>query len=197
MYAGMDATGVDTAPVRTDWSAASLFFIAWMLVGTFIALNLFIGAIVDSFSAIRAESDGLVLLTPAQKQWMTVMRESRELRPSVVPRPPNNWFVACRLPFYALVVRFEQRFEDLLLVAIVANIVVMACDYEGIESDDPAFYAWYISANDFFRTLYFTEFGIKIVALGVCGYLSSMARQFEFVLILATLLEMYATHIHG
>ena len=54
MYAGMDAVGPDEPPRRTDWSASALFFLAWMLVGTFIALNLFIGAIVDTFSGIRA-----------------------------------------------------------------------------------------------------------------------------------------------
>ena len=41
MWSGMDATGPGTAPERNDFSAASTFFLAWMIVGCFISLNLF------------------------------------------------------------------------------------------------------------------------------------------------------------
>ena len=44
MWAGMDATGVDMAPVRNDRSPAAVYFIAWMIVGCFVAINLFVGA---------------------------------------------------------------------------------------------------------------------------------------------------------
>ena len=43
-WAGMDVTGVDKAPVRNDSSPASAYFIAWMIVGCFVAINLFVGA---------------------------------------------------------------------------------------------------------------------------------------------------------
>ena len=44
MWAGMDARGVGVAPVRNDASAAAAYFIAWMIVGCFVAINLFVGA---------------------------------------------------------------------------------------------------------------------------------------------------------
>ena len=50
MWQAMDATGVGMAPQRNDFSPASLFFLAWMIVGSFVALNLFVGAIVDNFT---------------------------------------------------------------------------------------------------------------------------------------------------
>ena len=43
MFAGMDVVGVDIAPERNDFSANSIFFIMWMIVGSFVALNLFVG----------------------------------------------------------------------------------------------------------------------------------------------------------
>lgn len=131
----MDAVGVDVAPVRTDWSAASLFFLAWMLIGTFIALNLFIGAIVDTFSSIRARSDGFVLMTPAQKQWTVLMRETRRLSVPRVARPPGTatcctWllFAPLRKPLHDLVEK-SPRFEDFMLVVVILNTIVLACDY--------------------------------------------------------------------
>ena len=54
----MDVTGVDKAPVRNDSSPASAYFIAWMIVGCFVATNLFVGAIVDNFTRIKKETDG-------------------------------------------------------------------------------------------------------------------------------------------
>ena len=195
MYAGMDAVGIGEAPVRTDWSPSALFFIAWTLVGAFIAINLFIGAIVDSFCEIRAQSDGMVMMTPAQKQWTILMRESRDLVPTVTPRPPHRFFVSSRTPLYNMVIKGERGFDDALLIVILANVAVLACDYEGIEAGDAAFYAWWLTANDFFNLIYFIEFGIKMVALGVCGYFVGLARKFEFLLICATILELYESHM--
>ena len=44
MYTTMDSTGHFMAPVRNDFSGASLYMLSWMIVGSFIALNLFVGA---------------------------------------------------------------------------------------------------------------------------------------------------------
>ena len=68
MIHGMDAVAKDVAPVPTDWSWSGLYFVLWILLGNFMALNLFVGAIVDNFISLRAASDGMAsLLTPAQK----------------------------------------------------------------------------------------------------------------------------------
>ena len=63
MWACMDTTSKGHAPVRNDFSAFSLYWLAWMFLGSFIALNLFVGAIVDNFNAIKAESDGSAALS--------------------------------------------------------------------------------------------------------------------------------------
>ena len=193
MYAGMDARGVDEAPVRTDFSPAALFFIAWMLVGTFIGLNLFIGAIVDTFSAIRSQSDGTVLMTTAQKQWTLLLRQSRSLGAQKVPRPPT-WLASCRYPVYTTVVS-SGFFEDFTLLLVVLNMALLACDHDGIEADE-AFYAPYLALSNGFMIWYFVEFGIKFFALGPHGYFLGASRQFEFVLLLATLVELAETSLH-
>ena len=42
--------------------------------GNFIALNLFIGAIVDNFIRIKAETDGSATMTDGQLQWVNTMK---------------------------------------------------------------------------------------------------------------------------
>ena len=68
VYSGMDAVAPDVAPTRADWSPSALFFIVWTVFGMFMALNLFVGAIVDKFAEIRREADGILMMTPAQVQ---------------------------------------------------------------------------------------------------------------------------------
>ena len=79
MFAGMDATAPGHGPERNDFSPAALFFILWMFVGSFIALNLFVGAIVDNFTRIKAEEDGSATMTAGQKQWVEAMKQARSL----------------------------------------------------------------------------------------------------------------------
>ena len=192
MYAGMDARGVDEAPVRTDVSPAALYFIAWMLVGTFVGLNLFIGAIVDTFSAIRSQSDGTVLMTTAQKQWTLLLRGSRSLGAQRVPRPPT-WLASCRYPVYTTVAR-GTFFEDFTLLLVLLNMALLACDHEGIEADD-ALYARYLALNHAFLIWYLVEFGIKLFALGPHGYLLCASRQFELVLLVLATVEVFETSL--
>ena len=77
MYLGMDAVGPGEAPVRTEWSPAALYFLAWLLVGTFMGLNLFVGAVVDTFSELQREADGFLMMTHEQVGMRTCTRTRR------------------------------------------------------------------------------------------------------------------------
>ena len=52
MFAGMDAVGPGVAGVRDDSSPAALFFVLWIFFGSFFAMNLFVGVIVENFNKI-------------------------------------------------------------------------------------------------------------------------------------------------
>merc|ERR1719182_1024702 len=99
MWAGMDATGEAQAPVRNDFSPASIFFLAWMIVGCFISLNLFVGVIVDNFNRIKAESDGSATMTPEQQQWVDTMKSAATASPVKYTRPPDD---PCRRMLFSL-----------------------------------------------------------------------------------------------
>ena len=74
MFVMMDSTGPGQAPVRNDSSPASAYFIAWMIVGCFVAINLFVGVVVDNFSRMQKESDGTATMTYEQAQWAGTMK---------------------------------------------------------------------------------------------------------------------------
>ena len=85
MWMGMDATEPGKAPVRNDFSPASVFFLAWMIVGCFISINLFVGAIVDIFTRIKQETDGSATMTPEQQQWADSLKATVAAQATICP----------------------------------------------------------------------------------------------------------------
>ena len=189
MWLGMDAVGVDVAPVRNDWSSSAFYFMAWQVVGTFMATNLFVGAIVDSFSTQRQKTDGTVLMSPGQGHWVNLMREVRHTQPLRVVRPPaqDSWFGRrIRMPMYELA--RSKHFEYTMYCVIAANTLLLCFDHYHIE--EVAIQAYVFEALTVtFRVCYVLEFLIKIIAMGVRQYFSSESRVLEFVLLIATGLE--------
>ena len=83
MFYGMDTLSPGVTPVRNDTSGLALYFIAWMFIGSFFALNLFVGVVVDNFNRIKAVKDGSAHLTEAQAQWVDTMKASMGQKPKI------------------------------------------------------------------------------------------------------------------
>jgi ion transport protein len=58
--------GVDECPKHEAKPWVAIYFIIFIVVGSFFALNLFIGVIIDSFAQMRKEQSGSAFLTEAQ-----------------------------------------------------------------------------------------------------------------------------------
>ncbi len=58
----------------------ALFFYAFVIIGGFFAVNLFVGVVVDQFGRMKEEFEGSALLTKDQQQWCvdshTLMRHA-------------------------------------------------------------------------------------------------------------------------
>ena len=57
------------------------------MAGSFVALNLFVGAIVDNFVRLKKEGEGSATMTPEQQQWVRTMKagESKPMRAARKP----------------------------------------------------------------------------------------------------------------
>ena len=203
MIHGMDAAngGVDVAPVPTDWSWSGLFFVVWILVGNFMALNLFVGAIVDNFISLRAEVNGSAMLTPAQKQWVAVQLAARNARAAKRPCPPSLPDAA-NGPISSLVYNLRVRiyqivlsagFQNVMLLLLLINLNMLAFDFHRM--DEYPGYAFFSLAADAFYYLYWIEFGLKLFALGISGFLADGGRVFELLLLVLSLLERYSSSL--
>lgn len=70
MYNCATATAVDyisNAPSNPMWV---LFFILFIIVGSFFFLNLFVGVVISTFNSEHDKLGGNDLLTEKQKEWI-------------------------------------------------------------------------------------------------------------------------------
>ena len=183
MWATMDVRGVDVAPERNDFSPNSIFFISWMIVGCFVALNLFVGAIVDNFTRIKAESDGSATMTPEQQQWVSAMKSS-STSPSKGARAPQ-WG-----PRKAAFWLIKTNSFDIFTMSVISlNIFGMALEYYRIEDDEP-YYTYYHTFMMGFTYFYYCEFVLKFFALGF-NYFADSWCQFDFFLVCMAVLDQF------
>lgn len=55
LEAGVDAVGVDLQPKRDANIWANIFFISFIIFGSFFTLNLFVGVIIDNFNELKKQ----------------------------------------------------------------------------------------------------------------------------------------------
>merc|ERR1711871_671556 len=74
MYSGMDKTYLNVQPERNDlsfWTYFVLFwFVLFIIMCSFLFVNLFVGVIIDNFNDIKSQEDGSIFLTQKQVDWL-------------------------------------------------------------------------------------------------------------------------------
>ena len=88
MTDAVDATGAGQQPKREAQPVAYIYFVVFIIVGSFFVLNLFIGVIIDNFNRLKKEKEmegqvgpGL-FLTEAQKKYVRNVRNMLRTEPS-------------------------------------------------------------------------------------------------------------------
>ncbi|KAF9424944.1 hypothetical protein HW555_000245, partial [Spodoptera exigua] len=182
MADAVDARGVDLQPAREANIYAYIYFVIFIVCGSFFTLNLFIGVIIDNFNMLKKKYEGGVLemfLTESQKHYYTAMKKLGRKKPQKVIKRPRNQFLAM---FYDL--SNSRRFEIAIFVLIFLNMLTM-----GIEHYDQPHSVFFILevSNAFFTTVFGLEAIVKIVGLRY-HYFTVPWNVFDFLLVLASIL---------
>ena len=194
MWAAIDATDVDQAPVRDNKPARALFFVLWIVLGSMMLLNLFVGVLVNVFADMKRkqedgeEKDGAGVMTDEQKQYVESMESMLELRPKrVAPRPSHS---PCRARCYDIV--HAPRFDNFVLGVIMFNTVVIALDGYGVGVEGKNF----LSFLNFICTVVFVlEAVVKITAVSFPFYIRDAWNVFDFVVVSFSLADFFITAI--
>ena len=68
-----------------------IFFIGFMVVGSFFLLNLFVGVVISSFNREKDLLGGNTLLTEKQKEWIETHILVLKSQPVRKMQVPTNW----------------------------------------------------------------------------------------------------------
>ncbi|TMW68721.1 hypothetical protein Poli38472_006189 [Pythium oligandrum] len=181
MLAGVDATEVDMQPIPNYREGWAFFFIAFILVGTFFVMQLFVGVVIENFNKMKEKLDGTYLLSAAQREWLIINECMLNLRPIRKMKTPQNHF---RRKMFRLA--RNPNFEIGIAGCIVLNTVFMAMHYFGEED----LYRKTIEFSNYVFALIFTcEAAIKITGLGHY-YWKDAWNRFDFVIVLGSFIGL-------
>ncbi|CRK95854.1 CLUMA_CG009301, isoform A [Clunio marinus] len=181
MADSVDSRGVDLQPAREANLYAYIYFVIFIICGSFFTLNLFIGVIIDNFNMLKKKYEGGILemfLTPSQKSYYCAMKKLGRKKPQKVIKRPFNQVLAM---FYDLA--NSRRFEIAIFVLIFLNMLSMGIEHFG--QPDVIFFLLEVS-NAFFTTVFGLECIVKIVGLRY-HYFTVPWNVFDFLLVLASI----------
>ncbi|RLN86576.1 hypothetical protein BBJ28_00004388 [Nothophytophthora sp. Chile5] len=188
MLAGVDATDVDMQPIANHGEGWTLFFIAFISLGSFFLIQLFIGVVIENFNRMKETLDGTRLLSSSQREWLLISEVVLNLHPMRKRRTPRN-----QLRRFCFRVAQSPSLEMVTMGAIMLNTFMMGLTYFGEED----LYARIIeSANVFFTLLFALEAVIKVVGLGRYYWKESW-NIFDFVVVLGSCFGMIYTWAGG
>ncbi|KAM9323689.1 sodium channel protein type 2 subunit alpha-like [Pholidichthys leucotaenia] len=187
MHAAVDSRGVEEQPVREINLYMYLYFVVFIIFGSFFTLNLFIGVIIDNFNQQKRKMSGQdIFMTEEQKKYYNAMKKLGSKKPQKpIPRP-TNMFQAF---FFDLVTK--QAFDIIIMMLIIVNMVTMM-----VETDKQSARMESIlnKINLVFIVIFTTECLIKIIALR--HYFFTVAWNiFDFVVIILSIVGIVLADI--
>ncbi|XP_009070499.1 PREDICTED: sodium channel protein type 2 subunit alpha-like, partial [Acanthisitta chloris] len=179
MYAAVDSRDVEDQPKYEDNLYMYLYFVIFIIFGSFFTLNLFIGVIIDNFNQQKKKFGGQdIFMTEEQKKYYNAMKKLGSKKPQKpIPRPVNK--------FQGMIFDFvtKQVFDISIMILICLNMVTMM-----VETDDQSKEMETILSriNLVFIILFTGEFVLKLISLRHY-YFTIGWNIFDFVVVILSI----------
>ncbi|XP_046880071.1 sodium channel protein type 4 subunit alpha-like isoform X3 [Hypomesus transpacificus] len=187
MYAAVDSRAVEEQPIKEVNLYMYLYFVIFIIFGSFFTLNLFIGVIIDNFNQQKRKLGGQdIFMTEEQKKYYNAMKKLGSKKPQKpIPRPlnPVQGF------FFDLV--GKQAFDIIIMILILLNMITMM-----VETDEQS-PRMEIILNDInlgFIVVFSCECLVKIVALR-CYFFTIGWNIFDFVVVILSIVGIVLADI--
>ncbi|KFW89401.1 Sodium channel protein type 5 subunit alpha, partial [Phalacrocorax carbo] len=156
MYAAVDSRKIDEQPKFEAFLAMYMYFVIFIIFGSFFMLNLFIGVVISNFNQQRKKISGKDLfLTEEQKKYYNALKKLGSKKPQKpIPRPLNM--------FQGLLfdIVSHKAFDITVVTFICLNMVIMMAESSQNHIKDVL-----NKINFFFVAVFTGECVIKILAL--------------------------------
>ncbi|XP_015766470.1 PREDICTED: sodium channel protein type 5 subunit alpha-like [Acropora digitifera] len=192
MEDAVDCKEVDEQPDDESNLGAYVFFVIFIVLGSFFVLNLFVGVIIDNFNSLKRKYDELscmgMLLTDAQRKWVDILKESAKKKPLDHSSRPKNKILK---KIYDAVT--SETFEIFILGIIMLNMSVMMWQHYGQSkaiSDALQVFNW------FFTLVFILEAVMKLAALRH-HYFGKVWNIFDFVIVITSIIGLAMDELGG
>lgn len=190
MYTLVDTSGIDMQPIENNQIQWIYFCIFFMLIGSYLALKIFVGVLIDNFKKMKAKVDGnLAFLTPEQQEWIRTQEIIKRLRPiKKIPRP-SFWLTG-----YVYDICYHGWFEWFIMYSIIFNTIVLAMVYFG---QDDIYYGPFLNRmNTIFAFIFTFEAVLKLITLKY-HYFEDAWNRFDFLIVLGTNIGILYLYVSG
>lgn len=178
-----DANDAIYGPVKdTNQLFASFYFMAFILIGGFFLVNLFVGVIFLEFTrAEKRENQIQKFLTPSQQNWVIMQRLVVTTKADLTNVEPD---AAWMKKIFRII--NHTYFEIFIMTIIILNIIVMCLSWDenSQQLTDATTYANYV-----FSIIFGIELILKHMGLGFMRYWSSSWNQFDAFVVLASIFD--------
>ncbi|KAI5941767.1 Sodium channel protein type 3 subunit alpha [Manis javanica] len=186
MYAAVDSRDVKLQPVYEENLYMYLYFVIFIIFGSFFTLNLFIGVIIDNFNQQKKKISQDIFMTEEQKKYYNAMKKLGSKKPQKpIPRPSNK--------FQGMVFDFvtRQAFDISIMILICLNMVTMM-----VETDDQSKYMTLVLSriNLVFIILFTGESVLKLISLRYY-YFTIGWNIFDFVVVILSIVGMFLAEL--
>ncbi|KAJ8011470.1 hypothetical protein DPEC_G00058550 [Dallia pectoralis] len=187
MHAAVDSRGVEEQPIREINLYMYLYFVIFIIFGSFFTLNLFIGVIIDNFNQQKRKISGQdIFMTDEQRKYYNAMKKLGSKKPQKpIPRPLNIF------QGFLFDLVSQQAFDITIMMLIIVNMVTMM-----VETNDQSARMESIlnKINLVFIVIFTAECLIKIVALR-CYFFTVGWNIFDFVVIILSIVGIVLADI--
>ncbi|XP_072788283.1 sodium channel protein type 1 subunit alpha isoform X10 [Taeniopygia guttata] len=183
MYAAIDSRDVLEQPKYEDNLYMYLYFVIFIIFGSFFTLNLFIGVIIDNFNQQKKKFGGQdIFMTEEQKKYYNAMKKLGSKKPQKpIPRPGNK--------FQGMVFDFvtQQVFDISIMILICLNMVTMMVETDDQSEEMENILYW---INLVFIVLFTGECVLKLISLRHY-YFTIGWNIFDFVVVILSIVGMF------
>ncbi|XP_035519839.1 sodium channel protein type 4 subunit alpha A isoform X2 [Morone saxatilis] len=178
MYAAVDSREVEEQPSYEINLYMYIYFVIFIIFGSFFTLNLFIGVIIDNFNQQKKKFGDEIFMTEEQKKYYDAMKKLGSKKPQKpIPRPTNL--------IQGMVFDFisQQFFDIFIMVLICLNMVTMMVetDNQSAEKEDFLF-----KVNVSFIVVFTGECVLKLFALRHYFFTNGW-NIFDFVVVILSI----------
>ncbi|KAJ8397033.1 hypothetical protein AAFF_G00010870 [Aldrovandia affinis] len=175
MYAAVDSRKVEDQPIYEDNIYMYIYFVIFIIFGSFFTLNLFIGVIIDNFNQQKKK-------IKEQKKYYNAMKKLGSKKPQKpIPRPLNK--------IQGMVFDFvtQQVFDISIMILICLNMVTMMVETDDQTPEMENILYW---VNFIFIIAFTTEFTLKLFALRHY-YFTIGWNIFDVVVVILSIVGMF------